>query len=187
MPQITQSTVKLLIATALLVMTLSFFGVPLVSAIPDYPFTGNSTILSKPGFPVAIEEGQIPIGEVWTYQVPLVKNKQYHIYLIGDWVDLEQHVTDYDIFFYKKRYSGEVFISSHTEAAGYPEQVSNDGLGHFFTPESMGEWSIRAEVVQDGIYTASAISPPKYLDVRDPTVAYRVADEFYSQSPEQTP
>ena len=40
----------------------------------------------------------------------------------------------------------------------------------------MGEWSLRAEVAQDGIYTDVAISPPIYLEVEDPTLAYRVTE-----------
>lgn len=136
----TRITVKLLLATILLAITVSLMGSITVNAIPFFPFTGNSTFLNKPGFPVEIEEDQIEPGEVWTYLVPLKEDKVYHIYMIGEWVDLNDHITDYDIFLYKVDKSTYKYLSSHTEAAGYPEQVSNDGKGQYYIPESSGNY-----------------------------------------------
>jgi hypothetical protein len=140
MQQRTRITVKLLLATLLLAVTVSLVGTIDVSAIPFYPLTGNSTFLDKPGFPVEIQENQIQPGEVWTYFVPLKEGRTYHIYLIGEWVDLNDHITDYDIFLYKVKSSTYTHLSSHTEAAGYPEQVSNDGQGQFYIPSSSGNY-----------------------------------------------
>jgi hypothetical protein len=133
---------KLLLASVLLVTIMAIMGVSLASSAPDYPYTGNYTRIRKPGFPVEIKEDQIQPGEVWTYKVPLKKNLRYHIYLIGEWVDLEDHITDYDIYLYKKSGSKEIFISSHTEAAGYPEQVSNDGRGQYFVSQESADYII---------------------------------------------
>ena len=106
-----KSTAKLLLASVLLVTIMAILGISLASAAPDYPYTGNYTRIRKPGFPVEIKEDQIQPGEVWTYKVPLERDRRYHIYLIGEWVDLEDHITDYDIFLYKKSGNKEIFIS----------------------------------------------------------------------------
>ena len=123
-------------------MIMAILSVTLAFAAPDYPYTGNYTRIRKPGFPVEIEEDQIQPGEVWTYKIPLKKDRKYHIYLIGEWVDFKNHITDYDIFFYKDTGSKETFLSSHTEAAGYPEQVSNDGRGQYFIPPESDDYLI---------------------------------------------
>ena len=142
MQQTTKTTLKLVLATVIVALAVSLMGTISVAAIPFYPYTGNTTFLDKPGFPVEIAEDQIDPGEVWTYLVPLKAEKSYHIYLIGEWVDLNDHITDYDLFLYKISKSTINFISSHTEAAGYPEQASNDGKGQFFVPKTSGNYLI---------------------------------------------
>ena len=52
-------------------------------------------------------------------------------------------------------------------------------------PESMGEWTLYAEVAADGIYTESAVSLPKSFDVGDPTLVYRLND--FKQNMFKTP
>ena len=174
MQHTTRNTVKLLLATMLLAFTVSFFATITVSAGPYYPFTGNATFLDKPGFPVEIEEGQIQPGEVWTYLVPLKEGKTYHIYLIGEWVDLNEHVTDYDVFLYRFEQSTYKYLSSHTEAAGYPEQVSNDGKGQFYVPTKSGNYLLCVRNDPTDSYTAQAatlmviehIEPNKFYSIR---------------------
>ena len=107
-----------------------------------YPVYGNITVVGKPGFPVRILENQIEPGEVWTYTYDFEEGHTYHIYLTGDWVDLQNHLTDYDIYLYKVNRNTLTLISSHTEAAGYPEQVGNDAQGWFFQPPQTGTYYI---------------------------------------------
>ncbi len=59
----TRNTIKLVLATILLAITvLTITSTIRVFAIPFYPYTGNTTFLDKPGFPVEIEEDQIEPG-----------------------------------------------------------------------------------------------------------------------------
>ena len=106
------------------------------SSIPPLTLV-NMTSVGKPVFPVMIDEDQIPIGSTETFIYHLLADHKYHIYLLGDWVDPVEHSTDYDIFVYEASGSHE-FISSHTEAAGLPEQVGNDVHGRYFMPEQTG-------------------------------------------------
>ncbi len=133
-----QTLLKLLIATSLLAVAVSVFLIAPVSGLIEVPFPGNMTLVDRVGFPVEIDEDQIPPGETWTYIYNLEGGHKYHISLVGEWVNLDDHLTDYDVFVYRARSSVLNFISSHTEAAGYPEQISNDDEGWYFTPDQSG-------------------------------------------------
>lgn len=89
-------------------------------------------------------------GEVVTYNYTLEAGHTYHIYLIGEYANLTRHLTDYDIFLYRETEGRPLFLSSHTEAAGYPEQVSNDGQGRYFTPSESGNYyiTIRNDLIE---------------------------------------
>ena len=136
-----QSKLKPLLITALLALTLSMILICHASA-EIYAFSGNSTIVKRTGFPVIIERDQIMPGETWTYIYNLEEDHRYHIFLVGEYVNLEDHITDYDIHLYRARGPVLNYLSSHTEAAGYPEQVSNDEEGWYFTPKSTGTYYI---------------------------------------------
>ncbi len=68
----------------------------------------------------------------------LEEGRKYHIYLVGDWIknmteiDQDDPMTDYDIEVFDSQNN---LISSHTEAAGLPEQVSNDKDHQYFVPK----------------------------------------------------
>jgi hypothetical protein len=102
------------------------------------PYGGNYTVVDVPVSAMMIGPSQIPIGRTWTYSYQLVANHTYHIYLVGDWASSATHNTDYDIYVYDPNYQ---FFSSHTEAAGLPEQVGNDGFMRYFTPSRSGEYT----------------------------------------------
>ncbi len=112
-----------------------------VSAQPSVPYNlGNWTYVSKPVFPVKINESQIPIGANWTYVYTLNENSTYHVYCYGEWIDYDPDSakTDYDIFVYDP--SGEQ-ESYHTEAAGLPEHLGTTVDHPFFTPKHTGNYS----------------------------------------------
>jgi hypothetical protein len=110
------------------------------SAAPDYAFDGEWIDVIKPGYPQAMEFNFTMPGDVVTYNYTLEVGHTYHIYLIGEYANLTRHLTDYDIFLYRETEEEPLFLSSHTEAAGYPEQVNNDGVGRYFTPAESGNY-----------------------------------------------
>ena len=120
---------------------------------PQYPL-GNKTVVTKPVDIVRINKGQIPVGETWTYTYRLKANLTYHIYLLGDWADPAEHRTDYDIIVYEVSGRTLKFVSSHTESAGLPEQVGNDGYGRYFRPSRTGTYYI--SVVNDPLESSAA-------------------------------
>ncbi|MDH5792451.1 MAG: hypothetical protein OEZ44_09715, partial [Candidatus Bathyarchaeota archaeon] len=93
---------------------------------------GNFTHVSTPVRAVEIGDGEIPLGNAHTFTYNLEKGRRYHVYLSGAWANSKTHKTDYDIYVYKISGTYVSFYSSHTEAAGLPEQVSNDGFGRYF-------------------------------------------------------
>ncbi|MEE8355347.1 MAG: hypothetical protein V3S09_05925, partial [Candidatus Bathyarchaeia archaeon] len=101
------------------------------------PF-GDITVVREPVRAVIIEEGFIPVGDSHTYSYRLEKDHTYHIYLSGEWADPEGHATDYDLYVYEYDAYSATLLSTHTEAAGLLEQVSNDPEGGFFTPDASG-------------------------------------------------
>ena len=109
------------------------------------PTSGNMTLVGKPVCPVVIGEGQISVGATWTYIYNLKADHTYHIYLLGDWADPVEHSTDYDIFVYEVSGTTVKLVSSHTESAGLPEQVGNDGYGRYFTPSRTGTYYLCVE------------------------------------------
>ncbi len=108
------------------------------SSTPSINFE-NLTSVGRPVYPIIIEKDRIPVGSTETFIYHLRANHRYHIYLLGDWVDPVEHSTDYDIFVYRASGSQE-FVSSHTEAAGLPEQVANDVHGRYFEPNRTGNY-----------------------------------------------
>jgi len=106
------------------------------SSTPSINFE-NLTSVGRPVYPIIIEEDRIPVGSTETFIYHLCADHRYHIYLLGEWVDPVEHSTDYDIFVYKASGSQE-FVSSHTEAAGLPEQVANGVHGRYFEPNRTG-------------------------------------------------
>ena len=137
-----------------MVFTVVVFSSSHVYGLSIKPFDGNYTDVGKPGFPQRIELNQTLPGESWTYNYTLIKDIKYHIYLIGEWSDLNEHQTDYDILLYRQTSNDPRFVSSHTESAGYPEQVSNDGMGQYFIPTISGEYYF--VVVNDADDSAAA-------------------------------
>lgn len=100
---------------------------------------GNSTVIQKPIFPVIINNSQIPIGQDWTITCPLQAGHNYHVYCYGAWVNASsQAKTDYDIYIYDP--SGSL-VSSHTAAAGFPENLGNTVDDALFTPKMSGNYS----------------------------------------------
>jgi len=104
---------------------------------------GQSDIL-KPVDPVFINDKEtilMDVGEEWSLSYPLEAGKRYHIFLVGDWINNgTEPLTDYDITSYDP-YGDK--ISTHTESAGLPEQVANDGLHQYFVPEETGDYTFR--------------------------------------------
>ncbi len=99
---------------------------------------GNYTSIDKPVFPVMINNSQTQIGQNWTITCPLVADHNYHLYCYGEWVSTTASATtDYDLYIYDP--AGKL-VSSHTEAAGFPESVSSDQTP-FFTPTQSGSYS----------------------------------------------
>ena len=115
---------------------------------------GNFTIVNNPVPAVVIGEGEIPIGKAHTYIYYLRKDHKYHITLSGAWANPATHKTDYDVYVYKLTSSVASFYSSHTESAGLLEQVANDGLGHYFIPDSTGTYYLT--VRNDALESAAA-------------------------------
>ncbi len=108
---------------------------------PSVPYhVGDWTYISKPVSPVKINATQIPIGANWTYVYTLNKNRTYHVYCYGEWIDYdpETNKTDYDIFVYNPLGELEGY---HTEAAGLPEHLGTTVDQPFFNPKYTGNYS----------------------------------------------
>jgi len=98
--------------------------------------------IEKPFEPVIIEEGTIPLNTRYRADpleilCRLEEGRKYHIYLVGGWIknmteiEPDYPITDYDIEVFDSQNN---LISSHTEAAGLPEQVANDKERQYFVP-----------------------------------------------------
>ena len=149
MSRTTRSDCTILKIILYLILAASFFPWPtLASARPNvpYPLDGRWTYLEKPGEPVEIGFDDIPPGSDWTYERRLFRGYRYHIYCIGDWTDLINPDTDYDIYVYDE--DGDL-VSTHTQSAGLPEQVSNDEKNWYFLPAVTGLYSFR--IVNDAL------------------------------------
>ncbi len=167
-----QTILKLLLTTILLAITITLLTVSPASA-EVYALSGNITLVERVGFPVTIEKDQIQPGETWTYIYNLQGGHTYHIYLVGEWVNLEKHLTDYDVYVYRARRTVLNFISSHTEAAGYPEQISNDEKGWYFTPPETATYYIcvRNDPKDSQLSEAATLMA---IETIDPDVYYRI-------------
>ena len=119
-----------------------------VSAMNEWldtdPSERTSTV-NKPVDPVFINTGNdsivIPIGESWDFIYNLKSGRRYHIFLVGDWIHNESTpMTDYDIYTFRP--SGAP-LSTHTESAGLPEQVSTDDNHQYFVPDQTGDYTFR--------------------------------------------
>jgi len=134
------------IASASIMIFIVVWGVLVLvvpsSATPNVPYElyNRWTHLDKPGVPVSIRFGEVPPGSDWTYESYLVKDSKYHIYCIGEWCNLTDPDTDYDILVYDEEGS---LVSTHTQSAGLPEQVSNDERKRYFVPMATGQYSFR--------------------------------------------
>ena len=184
-----QNLPRILIATILLAVTVSVFLISPVSGWIN-PLSGNMTYVDRVGFPVVIEEDQILPGELWTFAYYLEGGHKYHIYLVGEWVNLDDHLTDYDVHVYRARSSVLNFISSHTEAAGYPEQISNDDNGWYFTPDQSGSYYLcvrndpndSQESESATLMVIEAIDPDIYYNVKmeEPSDSHIVPESSYA-------
>ncbi len=172
MQSTTQNIFKIFLVTIFIVIAISLFSVSPAHA-EIYALSGNSTIVERVGFPVVIEKGQIQPGETWTYIYTLKGGHKYHIYLVGDWVNLDKHLTDYDVYVYRARKATLNFISSHTEAAGYPEQVSNDEKGWYFTPEETATYYLCVRNDPNDS-TESEAATLMVIETIDPDIYYRI-------------
>ena len=108
----------------------------------DEELFGSITVVREPVPAVIIDEGLISVGETHTYSYRLEKDHTYHIYLSGEWADPKDHATDYDLYVYEYDAYSSTLLSTHTEAAGLLEQVGNDPMGRFFTPDDSGLYYI---------------------------------------------
>ena len=129
----------------------AFFGVLILFFIISYYVPRPSFLVSvsaqqntnsyagKPLYPIKIHESDIPVGANRTYQIFLQKNRMYHVYCYGEWVDYgSDPETDYDIYVYDP--DGEL-VASHTESAGLPEHLGTTIDQPFFTPQKTGNYS----------------------------------------------
>lgn len=99
---------------------------------------GNYTYVEKPGFPVYIANGSVPIGQNCTIMCPLEAGHVYHVYCYGAWVNTgSTPKTDYDIYVYDPN---GVLESEHTEAAGLPEHLGTTTNDAYFVPKSSGDY-----------------------------------------------
>ena len=95
--------------------------------------------MGKPLYPIQILESDIPVGANSTYQIFLQKNRVYHVYCYGEWVDYgSDPETDYDIYVYDP---GGKLVASHTESAGLPEHLGTTVDQPFFTPQKTGNYT----------------------------------------------
>lgn len=88
---------------------------------------------------MTINNAQIQVGQNWTITCPLEANHNYHIYCYGSWVSTSSTAkTDYDI--YVSDPAGNA-VSSHTEAAGFPEHIGSENNDNLFTPRQTGNYT----------------------------------------------
>ena len=130
---------------------------------------GNFTFVGQPVKPVEIEEGEIPIGKAGTFTYDLEKGHRYHIYLCGEWADPKTHETDYDVYVYEITKTSANFRSSHTESAGLPEQVGNDGFGRYFIPGKTGTYyfNVRNDALESSASEAGTFFVVEHIDTDD--------------------
>ena len=140
----------LICVTVLACLSESRSHIPWARGIDPDEIFGNFTLVNKPVPAVPISSGAIPIGKASTYSYNLQGGRKYHIYLTGEWANPTTHLTDYDIHVYKINGVNPVLTSTHTESAGLPEQVSNDGQGRYYIPgEDSHYWfNVRNDAIE---------------------------------------
>ena len=153
---------KIYLSVLLLALIVTLTPVVSVSAVnkwqeDDVP--AKTSIILKPVDPVYINANGVPvyeenrslpvdIGETWTLQYYLEKDKRYHIFLVGDWICNDTNpLTDYDINTYYPNEPPGADPWSNTESAGIPEQVAFDEYHQFFIPPESGDY--RFEIIND--------------------------------------
>ncbi len=144
--KVNKQSIKIFVFMALLIgISLSQnvpAGISEVSAFPVVPYTVvNWNYTGKPMSPIKVNEGQIAVGNNWTYVCNLKAGAKYHIYFYGQWIDSTPLVdkTDYDIYVYNPFGQLE---SMHTESAGLPEHLGTAVNEPFFIPDYSGNYSI---------------------------------------------
>jgi hypothetical protein len=110
-----------------------------------YRYIDSSRIIDveNPIGSTVIHEGEIPPGEYMAYKYKLAKDHRYHIYLSGEWTEDKDYKTDYDVYLYRYQAGrGYVTLSSHTESAGFIEQIGNNYENHYFVPDLTSDYYI---------------------------------------------
>ena len=155
----------LLLGMALLITQISI-SPPMVEGAYLNEIFGDYTSIAKPVPAVEIKSGEIPVGNVSTYGYTLKAGHRYHVYLTGDWANPKIHSTDYDIFVYKIKGVTAPLLSTHTEAAGLPEQVGNDGLGRYFIPKESGQYwfAVRNDAYESAASQAATLMVIENID-----------------------
>jgi len=108
-------------------------------SIPNVRAQGQETYVSKPAFPIMINNSQISIGSNYTLTYNLQANLTYHVYFYGAWINNgSQPKTDYNVYVYNPL--GEL-ESIHTPSAGLPPHLGDNVSYAFFTPKYSGNYS----------------------------------------------
>ena len=151
----------------MLILITQLLVTPHAASIPDYVYSGEFINVPRLGWPVKIPLNYTLPGDVMTYNYTLEGGHTYHTYLIGEFVNLTAHQTDYDVFLYRETITGYRYLSSHTEAAGYPEQVSNDGLGQYFTPTASGNYyfAVRNDLMESNSSEEALLMVVEHLEL----------------------
>jgi hypothetical protein len=103
------------------------------------PKIGNYTTLDGPFFPVYFNSSQIPVGQNWTIECPLIAEHSYHIYFYGAWINTTSEAkTDYNVYVYNPQ---GILESTHTEAAGMPEHLGTTVDDPYFMPQQSGNYT----------------------------------------------
>ncbi len=145
---------------SLILLVVSYTGPSPANCGMTYDTFGDITIVNKPVPAVVIDSDEIPVGEAATFTYNLAKGKKYHVYLTGEWADPSAHNTDYDVYVYRVFGGSASLLSTHTEAAGLPEQVSNDGRGQYFIPGGTGNYWF---TVRNDALESSAAEPATFI------------------------
>ena len=156
----------LICVTVLACLSESRSHIPWARGIDPDEIFGNFTLVNKPVPAVPISSGEIPIGKASTYSYNLQGGRKYHIYLTGEWANPTTHLTDYDIHVYKINGVNPVLISTHTESAGLPEQVSNDGLGRYFIPSEDGHYwfNVRNDAIESQAAESGSLMVVEHIE-----------------------
>jgi hypothetical protein len=123
---------------ALLLNVVGSFAFTSYSIMPS-AYGDSLSVIDEPWQPLFIGNNTIPVGDTMVVTCYLEGGKNYHIFLVGDYVNEINPQTDYDIFVE----SPTGARTTHTEATGLPEQVSNDALHQFYYAQESGTYTFR--------------------------------------------